>query len=91
MRETRGTAAGAPVANQDLWKLLLILIRHSNTVLTRMEILDILYNDLGEYVNDNTLTVYIKRLRSKIGDEKGTYIRTIRGIGYSLNTNVRKS
>ncbi|MBR4446243.1 MAG: response regulator transcription factor [Solobacterium sp.] len=73
------------------YKLLLILIRHSNTVLTRMEILDILYNDLGEYVNDNTLTVYIKRLRSKIGDEKGTYIRTIRGIGYSLNTNVRKS
>ncbi|MBR3356709.1 MAG: response regulator transcription factor [Solobacterium sp.] len=66
------------------YKLLLILIRHKNTVLTRMEILDVLYNDLGEYVNDNTLTVYIKRLRSKLADEKGRYIRTVRGIGYSL-------
>ena len=66
------------------YKLLLILIRHKNTVLTRMEILDILYNDLGEYVNDNTLTVYIKRLRAKMADEKGRYIRTMRGIGYSL-------
>ena len=66
------------------YRLLLVLIRHQNTVLTRMEILDILYNDLGEYVSDNTLTVYIKRLRSKLADDKGEYIRTVRGVGYIL-------
>ena len=44
-----------------------------------------LWDDVGSFVNDNTLTVYIKRLRSKLGDEEGKYIETIRGQGYRLN------
>lgn len=84
------TRAGKEVNLTSMeYKLLLVLIRHKNNVLTRMEILDILYNDLGEYVNDNTLTVYIKRLRAKMADEKGEYIRTIRGVGYSLGDRIQ--
>lgn len=63
------------------YKLLLIFVNHRNQLLTRELILDCLYDDLGEYVSDNTLTVYIKRLRDKMGSD---FIETVRGIGYRV-------
>ncbi len=63
------------------YKLLLIFVNNRTQLLTRDQILDTLYDDLGEYVSDNTLTVYIKRLRDKLGTD---FIGTVRGIGYRL-------
>ena len=67
------------------YKLLLIFINHAGEIMTRDQILNILWDDVGNFVNDNTLTVYIKRLRSKLGDNEDRYIETIRGQGYRLN------
>ncbi len=66
------------------YKLLLVMINNAGNILSRQQILNILWDDLGNYVNDNTLTVYIKRLRKKLDDEEGRYIETVRGIGYRL-------
>ena len=50
---------------------------------TREKILDKIWDIAGNYVNDNTLTVYIKRVRAKLGDED--LIKTIKGIGYRID------
>ena len=57
-----------------------------NRVFTREEILADIWDVNEEYVNDNTLTVYIKRLREKIEDDKDhpQIIQTVRGIGYKV-------
>ena len=67
------------------YKLLLVFINHAGEILDRDQILNILWDDVGSFVNDNTLTVYIKRLRSKLGDDEGDLIETLRGQGYRLN------
>lgn len=66
------------------YRLLLIFINNRGRVLTRAQILNDIWDAAGEYVNDNTLTVYIKRLRSKIEDDptEPTLIQTVRGLGY---------
>ncbi|GAA0126578.1 MULTISPECIES: response regulator transcription factor [Clostridium] len=66
------------------YKLLLLFINNFDITLTREVILDKLWDDSGEFVNDNTLSVYIKRLRRKIEDDPSNpkYIITIRGLGY---------
>lgn len=68
------------------YKLLLVFLKHRGQILSRQQMLDILWDDVGDYVNDNTLTVYIKRLRSKLEDKDGLYIETIRGVGYRLRS-----
>lgn len=69
------------------YKLLLILIQNKNVVLTRAQILEKLWDVTYDFVNDNTLSVYIKRLREKIEDDssKPQYILTVRGLGYKWN------
>lgn len=66
------------------YRLLLIFAGHPGEVLTRERLLEEIWDAAGAYVNDNTLTVYIKRLREKLGDDPSGQglIRTIRGIGY---------
>lgn len=66
------------------YKLLLVLLKNRGQILSRQQILDILWDDVGDYVNDNTLTVYIKRLRRKLDDTDSKFIETVRGIGYRL-------
>lgn len=68
------------------YKLLLILISRKGTVITRDRLLEHVFTVTGEYVNDNTLTVYIKRLREKLEDDPGKpeLIKTIRGFGYQI-------
>ena len=58
------------------YKLLLILIQNKNTVLSRSKILEKLWDVTYDFVNDNTLTVYIKRLREKIEDDSSYSINT---------------
>lgn len=69
------------------YKLLLILIQNSNIVLSRTQILEKLWDVTYDFINDNTLTVYIKRLREKIEDDitNPRYIHTVRGVGYKWN------
>lgn len=69
------------------YKLLLILIKNNNIVLSRTKILEKLWDVTCDFVNDNTLTVYIKRLREKIEDDQShpKYILTVRGLGYKWN------
>lgn len=68
------------------YKLLEIFMENQNQTLTRKTLLDKLWDIEGDFVNDNTLTVTIKRLREKIEDSpnKPTMIKTIRGIGYRM-------
>lgn len=68
------------------YRLLLVFFRNQGLVLTRDKLLEEIYDVAGEYVNDNTLTVYIKRLRDKIEDnpKDAKIIKTIRGMGYKM-------
>ena len=54
--------------------------------MTRDMLLEEIWDNAGDYVGDNTLTVYIKRLRDKIEQDpqNPVYIKTVRGIGYRL-------
>jgi len=55
-------------------------------VLTREQLLEQIWDVAGDFVNDNTLTVYIKRLREKLEDDpkKPQIIQTVRGLGYKV-------
>ena len=68
------------------YRLLLVFSSHRGMVLTRTMLLEEIWDVAGEYVNDNTLTVYIKRLREKIEDcpQDPKIIKTVRGLGYKL-------
>ena len=78
--------------NKDLflsaleYRLLLVFINNRGIVLTRTQLLDTIWDIAGEFVNDNTLTVYIKRLREKIEDDPANpkIILTVRGLGYKV-------
>lgn len=68
------------------YKLLLVFLNNPDTVLTRTKLLSEIWDVSGDFVNDNTLTVYIKRLREKIEDDATCpkIILTVRGLGYRL-------
>lgn len=62
-------------------RLLKELIQHKGQVLTRNQLLEGLYDVDGLFIDDNTLSVYMKRLRDKLEEDAG-YIETVRGVGY---------
>jgi len=64
------------------YKILLMLFSNQNKLITREQLLDKIWDIAGNFVNDNTLTVYIKRIRQKLGDED--VIKTVRGLGYRI-------
>lgn len=68
------------------YRLLLVFLNNKGIVLSRNKLLEEIWDIAGEFVNDNTLTVYIKRLREKIEDDpqKPTIIKTVRGLGYKV-------
>ncbi len=69
------------------YRLLLLFASHPGKVFTRKQLLGEIWDMAGEFVNDNTLTVYIKRLREKIGDDpqNPAVIKTVRGRGYFVS------
>jgi DNA-binding response OmpR family regulator len=80
-RTAKVTKNGAEVELTALeYRLLLTFAAHRGQVLTRAQLLESLWDVAGNYVTDNTLTVYVKRLREKLGDE--SLIETVRGMGY---------
>ncbi|GKX67209.1 response regulator transcription factor [Inconstantimicrobium mannanitabidum] len=65
------------------YKLLLLLFENKGNVLTRVQLLQKLWDIEGDFIEEKTLTVYIKRLREKLGEDKDNpYIETVRGVGY---------
>ncbi len=69
------------------YRLLLVFLNNRGAVLTRTQLLEAIWDAAGEFVNDNTLTVYIKRLREKIEDDpqNPAIIKTVRGLGYKVD------
>lgn len=68
------------------YRLLLILLQNKGQILTRNQLLEEIWDAPGEYVNDNTLSVYMERLREKIEEnpQSPRLLHTIRGIGYRM-------
>ena len=72
------------------YRLLLIFLNNRGQILSRARLLEELWDSAGEFVEDNTLPVYIKRLREKIEPDprEPRWIRTVRGLGYRLEDGV---
>lgn len=68
------------------YRLLLVFLNNRGQILSRGRLLEEIWDCAGDYVSDNTLTVYIKRLREKIeaDPQEPRLIRTVRGLGYRL-------
>ena len=68
------------------YRLLMVFLNHRGQILSRERLLDEIWDCAGEYVTDNTLTVYIKRLREKLekDPQDPRHILTVRGLGYRL-------
>ena len=64
------------------YKILLMLFTNQNKLITREQLLEKIWDIAGNFVNDNTLTVYIKRIREKLEDD--SIIKTVRGLGYRI-------
>ena len=69
------------------YRLLTVFANHRGKLLSRNALLEEIWDAGGDFVNDNTLTVYIKRLREKIEDDpqKPEIIKTVRGLGYRVD------
>lgn len=68
------------------FRLLLVFLNNRGRLLTRAKLLEDIWDIAGDFVNDNTLTVYIKRLREKLGDDGSEGpIKTVRGLGYRMD------
>ena len=65
------------------YKILVLLFSNIGKTMTRDNILDKIWDYAGNFVNDNTLTVYVKRIRTKLGEND--VIKTIKGIGYRVD------
>ena len=66
------------------YRILSSMMSHPGKLFTRDEILADIWDISGNFVNDNTLSVTIKRLREKLGDVDGRIIKTVRGMGYRI-------
>ena len=68
------------------YRILLVFLANRGKLLGRDALLDEIWNISGEYVNPNTVTVYIKRIREKIEDDPQNpkIIKTVRGLGYKM-------
>ena len=73
------------------YKLLLLFIENQGNVLSRNTLLEKLWDVDGNFVDSNTLNVYVKRLREKLKEDinKYKYIETVRGMGYRWNEEVK--
>lgn len=83
--------------NEIIWltpseyKLLIILMNNPHQAISRSKMLEKLWDIDGEFVDDNSLSVYIRRLREKIEEDSSNpkFIKTVRGIGYRWDEEVR--
>lgn len=66
------------------YKILCSMMSYPGKLFTRNEILSDIWDVSGNFVNDNTLSVTMKRIREKLGDTEGNLIKTVRGMGYRM-------
>lgn len=66
------------------YRLLLYFLHNQGIVLTRNTLLEKLFDNKGSYVDDNTLSVYIRRIREKLECGRNEYIKTVHGLGYIM-------
>ena len=81
---------GVPVElSKTEQKLLRLLVEHRGQTLTRAALVDRIWTDGAEYVDENALSVTVKRLRDKLEDmpSKPRYIKTVYGLGYTWAVN----
>lgn len=79
------SVGGSEVALTKLeYKILSSLMAYPGKLFSREEILAEIWDVSGNFVNDNTLSVTVKRIREKLGDTDGHFIKTIRGMGYRV-------
>ena len=79
------TRGGSEIALTKLeYRILSNMMSCPGKLFTRDEILSDIWDISGNFVNDNTLSVTVKRLREKLGDSDGRLIKTVRGMGYRL-------
>lgn len=79
---------GEPIELSALeYRILVVFVNNRGLLLSRNKLLEAIWDIAGDFVNDNTLTVYIKRLREKIEDDpqNPVLIKTVRGIGYRMD------
>ena len=69
------------------YRLLLVFFNNRGRILSRSQLLEAIWDIAGDFVNDNTLTVYIKRLREKLEEDPQNpeIIKTVRGLGYKVD------
>ena len=85
LKKAEVTRNGDPVALSALeYRLLLTFLAHPGQTLTRSQLLEGIFDEGGSFVNDNTLTVTVKRLREKLVAPGAPRIVTVRGMGYRL-------
>lgn len=83
----RVTRRGEELALTKLeYRILSNMMSYPGKLFTRDEILADIWDISGNFVNDNTLSVTMKRLREKLGDSDGKFIKTVRGMGYRVET-----
>ena len=68
------------------YKLLLYLLQNKGRLITRENLRDAIWDSAGEYVSDNSINVYIRRLREKVEDDPAepSIVVTVRGLGYKV-------
>lgn len=65
------------------YEIVFLLVKYQGTVITRERMIEFIEERTGNYIEDNTVSVHMKRIREKLGTYQGkTYIETVRGIGY---------
>ena len=66
------------------YRLICLLVKNANRIITRNIILDELWDSTGDYVDNNTLSVYVRRLREKVETDPShpEHLLTVRGFGY---------
>ena len=79
------TVSGVEVPFTKLeYRILCSMMSYPEKLFTRDEILSDIWDVSGNFVNDNTLSVTMKRIREKLGDTEGNLIKTVRGMGYRM-------
>lgn len=93
LKEMRVLAAGKEISlTKNEWKMLQIFMEHPKQILSKKQLLEQLFDVEGDFVDENTIAVNIRRLREKIEPDssKPEYIKNIRGVGYLWDKECRK-
>ena len=93
VKEMRVLAAGKEVSlTKNEWKMLRIFMEHPKQILSKNQLLEQLFDAEGDFVDENTIAVNVRRLREKIEPDssKPQYIKNVRGIGYLWDKECRK-